>query len=98
MPSLVELLSHGIAVILFDGLDEVKADNREKLNKDLEVLVDSYPSSMFIISSRPTLNFRSFSRFMVYDLQAFSPEQSVEMIEKLDQSVIDPEIQKDFII
>lgn len=97
LPGLVELLSHGKAVILFDGLDEVKADNRDKLNKDLEVLVDSYPSSMFIISSRPTLNFRSFSRFMVYDLQAFSPEQSVEMIEKLDQSVIDPEIQKDFI-
>lgn len=97
LPDFIGLLSQGKAVILLDGFDEVKADNRERLNSDLEVIVDSYPGSMYILSSRPTLNFRSFSRFTVYDLQTFSQEQSVEMVEKLDQNVIDPAIKKDFI-
>ena len=63
----------------------------------MENLADSYPEASYIVSSRPTMNFRGLSRFTVYDLQPFSQEQAVEMVGKLDQSVVDPVIQKDFI-
>jgi len=43
------------------------------------------------------MNFRGLSRFTVYDLQPLSQEQAVGMVGKLDQSVVDPVIQKDFI-
>ena len=97
LSDLVELLQSGKGVILFDGLDEIKSENCRRFYKEMENLADSYPESSYIVSSRPTMNFRGLSRFTVYDLQPFSQEQAVEMVGKLDQSVVDPVIQKDFI-
>ena len=97
LSDLVELLQSGKGVILFDGLDEIKSENCRQFYKEMENLADSYPEASYIVSSRPTMNFRGLSRFTVYDLQPFSQEQAVEMVGKLDQSVVDPVIQKDFI-
>ncbi|GMN96941.1 NACHT domain-containing protein [Blautia wexlerae] len=79
-------------------MDEIKSENCRRFYKEMENLADSYPESSYIVSSRPTMNFRGLSRFTVYDLQPFSQEQAVEMVGKLDQSVVDPIIQKDFIM
>ena len=98
LSDLVELLQSGKGVILFDGLDEIKSENCRRFYKEMENLADSYPEASYIVSSRPTMNFRGLSRFTVYDLQPFSQEQAVEMVGKLDQSVVDPIIQKDFIM
>lgn len=98
LSDLVELLQSGKGVILFDGLDEIKSENCRRFYMEMENLADSYPESSYIVSSRPTMNFRGLSRFTVYDLQPFSQEQAVEMVGKLDQSVVDPIIQKDFIM
>ena len=97
LPDLMFLLSHGKAVLLMDGLDELKGEKRDKFSKEINYLADSYPDSVYVISSRPTMNFRAYERFSVYDLQPFSQKQAVAMIGKLDDSVIDPETQKDFI-
>ncbi len=97
LSDLMFLLSKGKAVLLMDGLDELKGENREKFCKEINYLVDSYPESVYVISSRPTINFRAFDRFTVYDLQPFSQKQAISMIEKLDESVVDPETQKNFI-
>lgn len=97
LSDLVDLLQSGKGVILFDGLDEIKREYYENFYKEMELLVDNYPNATYIVSSRPTMNFRGLSRFTVYDLQPFSQDQAVKMVEKLDQSVVDPEIQKDFI-
>ena len=97
LSDLVELLQSGKGVILFDGLDEIKSENCRRFYKEMENLADSYPEASYIVSSRPTMNFRGLSRFTVYDLQPFSQEQALEMVGKLDQSVVDPVIKKDFI-
>lgn len=97
LSDLMMLLSRGQAVLLMDGLDELKGENREKFSKEINYLADSYPDSIYLISSRPTINFRAFDRFTVYDLQPFSQEQAITMIRKLDESVVDPKTQKDFI-
>lgn len=97
LSDLVELLQSGKGVILFDGLDEIKSENCRRFYKEMENLADSYPEASYIVSSRPTMNFRGLSRFTVYDLQPFSQEQAVEIVGKLDQSVVNPVIQKDFI-
>ena len=97
LSDLVELLQSGKGVILFDGLDEIKSENCRRFYKEMENLADSYSEASYIVSSRPTMNFRGLSHFTVYDLQPFSQEQAVEIVGKLDQSVVDPMIQKDFI-
>lgn len=98
LSDLVELLQSGKGVILFDGLDEIKSENCRRFYKEMENLADNYLEASYIVSSRPTMNFRGLSRFTVYDLQPLSQEQAVEMVGKLDQSVVDPIIQKDFIM
>ena len=97
LSELIELLDNGKAVILFDGLDEIKKEYVNDFIKEVGVLSDNYPNSIYIISSRPTVNFRAIENFVPYDLQPFSKAQSISMIAKLDQSVIDPQIQSDFI-
>lgn len=97
LTDLISILDSGKAVVLFDGLDEIKKEFRDQFYHEMDMLVDNYPDSMYIISSRPTMNLRAFNRFMVYDLQPFRLNQSVEMIKRLDQSVVDEETQKDFI-
>ena len=97
LSDLVELLQSGKGVILFDGLDEIKSENCMHFYKEMETLADSYPEASYIVSSRPTMNFRGLSRFTVYDLQPFSKDQAIEMVEKLDQRVVDPMIKRDFI-
>lgn len=97
LQDLIALLINGKAVILMDGLDEIKGEYRDKFSKEIGYMVDSYPDSVYVISSRPTMNFRAFDRFAVYDLQPFSQEQAIRMVERLDENVIDPDTQKDFI-
>ncbi|MDE7254399.1 MAG: NACHT domain-containing protein [Acetatifactor sp.] len=97
LSDMIEILNDGHAVVLMDGLDELKAERREQFNKEIDKLVDNYPDAFYVMSSRPTINFRAYNRFTVYDLQLFTQEQSVKMIEKLDQNVIDRDIQHDFI-
>ena len=97
LSDLVELLQSGKGVMLCDGVDEIKSENCSRFYTEMENLADSYPEASYIVSSRPTMNFRGLSRFTVYDLQPFSQEQALEMVGKLDQSVVDPVIKKDFI-
>lgn len=97
LQDLIALLIDGKAVILMDGLDEIKGEYRDKYSKEIGYMVDSYPDSVYVISSRPTMNFRAFDRFAVYDLQPFSQDQAIRMVERLDENVIDPDTQKDFI-
>lgn len=93
----VQLLKSGRMILLLDGLDEIRTDWREMFYQELDTLTDSYPDNLFVISSRPSVNFRILSRFVVYDLQPFSCKQAVQMIKNLDKVVVDEEIRNDFI-
>ena len=97
LADLVALLSGGKAVVLMDGLDELKWENRKRFVKETGYLVDYYPDSIYVISSRPNMNFRAFDRCVVYDLQPFTQKQAIEMVKKLDENVLDLETRDDFI-
>lgn len=97
LADLVTLLSGGKAVVLMDGLDELKWENRKRFVKETGYLVDYYPDSIYVISSRPNMNFRAFDRCVVYDLQPFTQKQAIEMVKKLDENVLDLETRDDFI-
>ena len=46
-------LRNGKMLVMFDGFDEVKEEQRESLSKWLNAQVRNYPQSTFIITSRP---------------------------------------------
>lgn len=88
------ILSEGRALLLLDGLDEIKSSYKEMFQRTLDQFVDKYPNNMFIISSRGDDCFESYTRFTELTLSPLSLEQSVELISKIEY---DPEIKNNFI-
>lgn len=79
-----DLLENGNCIILLDGLDEILSSLRDKFETELEHLTIRYPENMFVISSRPTTQFLSYKRFTVFEIDEFTKEQSLELVDRLD--------------
>ncbi len=94
-----KLLLSGNFLLLLDGLDEIKIEYREDFENKLESFTDKFHDNVFIISSRPDhiSKFSSFPKFSVLDISAFSKEQSIELIKKLNFRTDDPDIKIKFI-
>lgn len=93
---IVDLLREGRLLLLLDGLDEIHSDYARRFEGALEELVDRYPKNHYLLSSRP-YNFRPFTRFTVFHLQAFSKDQAIQMIKRLDFHPDEPEIKEKFL-
>jgi hypothetical protein len=93
---LIEKLSAGQCMLLFDGWDEVHRDAKQKLKRDLESLTDRFPGSYFYISSRPDDRFISFERFHILKLLPFTFEQALEFVDKIVYRSDEPLIKQKF--
>ena len=87
------MLNNGRLLFLLDGLDEIGVNKETVFEKGLDEFIDRYPFNYYIISSRPHRSFVSYSRFTVLQLQPFTKQQSLELIDKL---VFRPEIKDEF--
>jgi NACHT domain len=69
------ILESGRAIILVDGVDEVSASQREEVHTWLRDLVETYPDTHFIVTSRPHaieegwMNHEAFSDAMLQDME-----------------------------
>jgi hypothetical protein len=77
-------LNDGMFLLLFDGMDEIKAEWNTKFERELESFTDKYPKNLYVISSRPYQSFISFSRFTVLRIKPFTQEQSLRLIDRLE--------------
>ena len=48
-----KVLSDGRGLLLFDGVDEVPAEKRDLLSREIENLINAYPKDYYIVSTRP---------------------------------------------
>lgn len=71
-------------ILLMDGLDEVQSAIRESFNKDLNAFIKSYPGNTIIMTSRPVYSFVSYSKFAIFDIQALTKQQAIELVTKLE--------------
>ena len=94
--SFEEILEHGIALLLLDGLDEMRMDNFVTFVQKLNKFMMKYSDSFFVISSRPYSNFHSFHGFSLLRLQHFTKEQALELIDRYNYFSHLPKIQKKF--
>jgi len=90
-------LQSGELLILFDGLDEVRQEDMPRFERGVERLTNQYPQNGFVISSRPFSEFVSFQQFCVLELQPFSKEQAIRLIQKLEFCPDEPEIKEQFL-
>ncbi|WP_373898861.1 NACHT domain-containing NTPase [Haloimpatiens sp. FM7315] len=91
-----EILSTGKCLLLFDGLDEIASANAKKFERELERFTDMYPDNYYVISSRPTQSFISYSRFTVMHLKPFSTKQALKLIDNLEFRPDEPIIKEKF--
>ncbi|NMA72684.1 MAG: NACHT domain-containing protein [Bacteroidales bacterium] len=95
--NLETLLNYGKVLLLLDGLDEIKYDQAQRFQLELEQFTDRYSENRFVISSRPDLNnFVSFSRFLIFKLNVFSHDQALELVDKLEFRPDEPAIKHKF--
>lgn len=86
-------LETGCYVILFDGYDEVKNSNSQKVTQEIIDFSNRYSGNHIILSSRPLEEFVGWSDFKEYSAMPLSKEQALSLISKLDY---DEEIKNKF--
>ena len=96
MDELRTIFIDGKAILLFDGLDEIRPDLLSMFTASLNAFLDRYTDNAVILSSRPYGNFASFSRFTPVTLEPFSIDQAVCLIAKLDYPTGQPEVNQEF--
>ena len=96
----ITLMKAGDILLLCDGLDEVKSEERQRFQQELEEYINAFPESAIVISSRPFGPFSSHAalkRFTVFYLEAFSEPQAIELVNKLRFHEDKPEIKQRFL-
>ncbi len=91
------MLASGRAIVLVDGLDEVPTIQREEVHAWLKELVESYPKSRYIITSRPhavSEDWISHEKFIIAELQ---PMEMLDIYSFIDHwhAAIKEELQDD---
>lgn len=77
-------LETGCYLILFDGYDEVKNDNSQKVTQEIIDFSNKYSENHIILSSRPLDEFVGWSDFEEYSAVALDKKQALSLISKLD--------------
>lgn len=80
-------LETGCYLILFDGYDEVKNVNSQKVTQEIIDFSNMYSENHIILSSRPLDEFVGWSDFKEYSAVALSKEQALSLISKLDYDI-----------
>ncbi len=80
-----EILSDGRGLLLFDGVDEVPAENRDLLSREIENLINAYPKNYYIVSTRPGAvdsGWLSSLEFLEARIEPMSTDDQDEFIDK----------------
>lgn len=80
-------LETGCYLILFDGYDEVKNVNSQKVTQEIIDFSNKYSENHIILSSRPLDEFVGWSDFKEYSAVALNKEQALSLISKLDYDI-----------
>lgn len=91
------MLTHGLCLLLLDGLDEIGAGSVKRFERELEALTDKYSGNMFILSSRPFQSFVSYERFSLLRLMPFNPRQAMQLVDRLEFRPDEPAIKVKFL-
>ena len=89
-----KLLKTGNFCILLDGFDEIPQNDINTVIKDIGLLINQYPSTQIIISSRPDFGIQKSNNFHVYKLAPYTIDEQFQLVKKLVENEEDVEILK----
>ena len=90
------LMREGKCVILLDGYDEIKLGDMNSFDRQLDGMIDRYPKTQFVMSTRQISHFVGLSSFSLVFMMPFSLDQAVELIDKLEYYPEEPKLKRQF--
>lgn len=77
-------LIDGNVVLFFDGFDEVRTENRQKIRTEIMDFVAKHQNCTTIITSRPEDTFQDFVGFETYTINPLTINESYNLLKKHD--------------
>ncbi|MBD1920858.1 NACHT domain-containing NTPase [Microcoleus sp. FACHB-831] len=74
-PSLDEVINHGRALVLLDGLDEVREEDHRRVLKEIRELSAQFRDNQFVITCRIAAREHTFDKFTDVEVADFDKEQ-----------------------
>ena len=81
-PQIMQVLKHGRAMILLDGLDEVREEDSYRILKQIRDLSNQFPTNQFIISCRISGREYTFKHFTEVEVTDFNEQQIISFVTK----------------
>lgn len=82
--NILDALQKKQLILLLDGLDEIQSSVRNSFDQDLDAFIKSYPGNAIVITSRPVNAFIAYAKFSLFDIQALTKAQAIELVRKLE--------------
>ena len=79
---IMQVLKHGRAMILLDGLDEVREEDSYRILKQIRDLSNQFPTNQFIISCRISGREYTFKHFTEVEVTDFNEQQIISFVTK----------------
>ncbi len=80
-------LRSGKYLFLFDGLDEVKEDYREKASQLIQEISKKYPDNCYIVSSREEgVSFHELETYTLLNACPLEKKQAIELVKKIGRN------------
>lgn len=86
-------LAAGTFIIILDGFDELNHEFRDDISKQILNLCQKYPDLTIVISSRHDERFGGWAPFHVFNVDAMTKKQTLQLISTLEY---DPGVKKRF--
>jgi energy-coupling factor transporter ATP-binding protein EcfA2 len=83
-------LKKGEFLFLLDGYDEIYSNKKQKVNKQIDLFIDSYSKNKFVLTTRPGSGIEGFGRFFNFSV---SPLTENEIAQYVTLMVENPERQ-----
>jgi len=87
-------IREGQFVFILDGFDEILADRRDSIEKQILSLAHNNPELTIVVSSRADERFRGWQAFSVFHVLPLKKEQVIDLVQKLK---FDATIKKKFV-
>ena len=87
-------LSKGSFAFILDGLDEVKPDKREQIERDIMEVADKYPDNKMILFTRPASSVEGWDEFTTMSVRGLTREKAIELVKNVKY---DEEVKREFL-
>ena len=93
----IELFRNGRALVLLDGLDEVREADASRVLRQIQQFSVQFPGNQFVITCRIAAREYTFEQFTEVEVADFSPEQVAEFVSNWFRHKNDPVKAKRFL-